>query len=188
MTDPSVVASSSTSPPASSTPSYVLDRNDDEVILAPTEQPSSPLSTTSIPPTPSVAPRSRSVPRASTPIPLLLPQASHFHPQPPAKQMNISPRHFPPPGTLVVVQGVVHTTDVPRPTEGSPLLIGVKTDKKLKVDFIDVEFASAEADTKAVESREWNVLKYATIVEHTKRVLYLEDDDIAHIAEGQLHI
>ncbi|KAG1802260.1 uncharacterized protein HD556DRAFT_809597 [Suillus plorans] len=28
----------------------------------------------------------------------------------------------------------------------------------------------------------------STIVEHTKRVLYLEDDDIAHIAEGQLHI
>jgi hypothetical protein len=25
------------------------------------------------------------------------------------------PRTFPPPGTLVVVQGVVHTTDVPRP-------------------------------------------------------------------------
>ena len=28
----------------------------------------------------------------------------------------------------------------------------------------------------------------AAIVEHTKRVLYLEDDDIAHVAEGQLHI
>jgi len=26
------------------------------------------------------------------------------------------------------------------------------------------------------------------IVEHTKRVLYLDDDDIAHIAEGKLHI
>jgi glutamine---fructose-6-phosphate transaminase (isomerizing) len=28
----------------------------------------------------------------------------------------------------------------------------------------------------------------AAIVEHTKRVLYLEDDDIAHIADGELHI
>ena len=28
----------------------------------------------------------------------------------------------------------------------------------------------------------------AAIVEHTKRVLYLEDDDIAHIAEGEFHI
>lgn len=28
----------------------------------------------------------------------------------------------------------------------------------------------------------------SAIVEHTKRVLYLEDDDIAHIASGELHI
>ena len=28
----------------------------------------------------------------------------------------------------------------------------------------------------------------AAIIEHTKRVLYLEDDDIAHISEGELHI
>lgn len=28
----------------------------------------------------------------------------------------------------------------------------------------------------------------SAIVEHTKRVLYLEDDDVAHIAEGDLHI
>jgi glucosamine--fructose-6-phosphate aminotransferase (isomerizing) len=31
---------------------------------------------------------------------------------------------------------------------GSPLLIGVKTDKKLKVDFVDVEFAGTEVDSK----------------------------------------
>ena len=28
----------------------------------------------------------------------------------------------------------------------------------------------------------------SAVVEHTKRVLYLEDDDIAHIADGELHI
>jgi len=106
---------------------------------------------------------------------------------------------------------------------GSPLLIGVKTDKKLKVDFVDVEFAGAEADAKVEnlvptsptsrlappsapkvsrrQSRnfmsedgmpqpiEFFIASDASaIVEHTKRVLYLEDDDIAHIAEGQLHI
>ncbi|KAI0266500.1 hypothetical protein BC834DRAFT_874899 [Gloeopeniophorella convolvens] len=107
---------------------------------------------------------------------------------------------------------------------GSPLLIGVKTDKKLKVDFVDVEFAGQD-DQKIVESLspaspggllappivnpkilrtqsrafmsedglpqpiEFFVASdAAAIVEHTKRVLYLEDDDIAHIAEGQLHI
>jgi glucosamine--fructose-6-phosphate aminotransferase (isomerizing) len=107
---------------------------------------------------------------------------------------------------------------------GSPLLIGVKTDKKLKVDFVDVEFAGADADTKTVDSlvpptsshlappslgpkmsrrQSRNFISEdgtpqpieffiasdaAAIVEHTKRVLYLEDDDIAHIANGQLHI
>lgn len=110
---------------------------------------------------------------------------------------------------------------------GSPLLIGVKTEKKLKVDFVDVEFAGQETtDQKIVDplsptttsggllappivnpkimrtqSRAFmsedglpQPIEFfvasdaAAIVEHTKRVLYLEDDDIAHIAEGELHI
>ena len=129
---------------------------------------------------------------------------------------------------------------------GSPLLIGVKTEKKLKVDFVDVEFAGQETtDQKIVAPRKLSTLELvilpifltllsvspttttggllappivnpkimrtqsrafmsedglpqpieffvasdaAAIVEHTKRVLYLEDDDIAHIAEGELHI
>lgn len=108
---------------------------------------------------------------------------------------------------------------------GSPLLIGVKTDKKLKVDFVDVEFAGQDSNDTRVDALQSNspsallavpsanpkVLRTqsrafmsedglpqpieffiasdaAAIVEHTKRVLYLEDDDIAHIAEGELHI
>ncbi|WWD18484.1 glutamine-fructose-6-phosphate transaminase (isomerizing) [Kwoniella shandongensis] len=110
---------------------------------------------------------------------------------------------------------------------GSPLLIGVKTDRKLKVDFVDVELPTNEdrvndADANALlavpsavsdgrsaagpklrrsQSRaflsedgmpqpiEFFVASDASaVVEHTKRVLYLEDDDIAHIAEGELHI
>nr|KAJ3420639.1 glutamine--fructose-6-phosphate transaminase (isomerizing) [Polyrhizophydium stewartii] len=104
---------------------------------------------------------------------------------------------------------------------GSPLLIGVKTAKKLKVDFVDVEFGGGEGAEKLAEE-EGNLLTPAdpqhpkirrthsraflsedgmpqpieyfmasdpsAIVEHTKRVLYLEDDDIAHINEGELHI
>ncbi|KAJ3159699.1 glutamine--fructose-6-phosphate transaminase (isomerizing) [Irineochytrium annulatum] len=103
---------------------------------------------------------------------------------------------------------------------GSPLLVGVKTAKKLKVDFVDVEFGAEQNDKLAEE--EANILspldpahskirrsqsraflsedgqpqqiEYflasdpSAIVEHTKRVLYLEDDDIAHINEGELHI
>ncbi|KAI8975662.1 glutamine-fructose-6-phosphate transaminase [Mycotypha africana] len=95
---------------------------------------------------------------------------------------------------------------------GSPLLIGVKTQKKLKVDFVDVEssdnsFATVEgqdmsrpalnrSQSRAFLSEDGlpQPIEYflasdaSAIVEHTKRVLYLEDDDIAHIADGELHI
>ncbi|KAJ1340761.1 glutamine-fructose-6-phosphate transaminase (isomerizing) [Batrachochytrium salamandrivorans] len=104
---------------------------------------------------------------------------------------------------------------------GSPLLIGVKTEKKLKVDFVDVEFGGAEG-AEVIPEEDGNMLTPANpqhptirrsqsraflsedgfpqpieyfmasdpsaIVEHTKRVLYLEDNDIAHISEGELHI
>ncbi|KAI8083109.1 glutamine-fructose-6-phosphate transaminase [Halteromyces radiatus] len=107
---------------------------------------------------------------------------------------------------------------------GSPLLIGVKTSQKLKVDFVDVEFSEgAERATlndptgtgfvdvasgttgaphlnrsmsRAFLSEDGSPqpIEYflasdaSAIVEHTKRVLYLEDDDIAHIGAGELHI
>ncbi|KAK6908216.1 glutamine-fructose-6-phosphate transaminase (isomerizing) [Kwoniella mangroviensis CBS 10435] len=110
---------------------------------------------------------------------------------------------------------------------GSPLLIGVKTDRKLKVDFVDVELPTNEERVDGVEAGgllavpnsvadghgaagpklrrsqsraflsedgmpqpiEFFVASDASaVIEHTKRVLYLEDDDIAHIAEGELHI
>ena len=115
---------------------------------------------------------------------------------------------------------------------GSPLLIGVKTEKKLKVDSVDVQFgnplegdeysnepnlhsppnfdqvnaqapmAHASID-KLIRSQSRAFLSEdgmpqpieffiasdaSAVVEHTKRVLYLEDDDIAHIADGELHI
>lgn len=101
---------------------------------------------------------------------------------------------------------------------GSPLIIGVKTEKKLKVDFVDVEFgaetglddeplpspyydAASTPKLRRTTSRafltedgEEQPMEFfvasdpAAIVEHTKRVLYLEDDDIAHIGGGELHI
>lgn len=112
--------------------------------------------------------------------------------------------------------------------KGSPLVIGVKTSKKMKVDFVDVEYAE-EGVALPAERASQNVAakKTATslltppdksllhrsqsraflsddgapmptefflssdpsaIVEHTKKVLYLEDDDIAHIHEGSLNI
>ena len=111
--------------------------------------------------------------------------------------------------------------------KGSPLVVGVRTQKKMKVDFVDVEYA--EAGPLPAEQASQNVaIKKASasllappdknrlhrsqsraflsddgapiptefflssdpsaIVEHTKKVLYLEDDDIAHIHEGSLNI
>ncbi|KAJ3284000.1 glutamine--fructose-6-phosphate transaminase (isomerizing) [Borealophlyctis nickersoniae] len=92
---------------------------------------------------------------------------------------------------------------------GSPLLIGVKTAKKLKVDFVDVadeagpenlllpdqpkirrsQSRSFVGDDQAPVPIEYIIASDASaIIEHTKKVLYLEDDDVAHIADGDLHI
>ena len=129
--------------------------------------------------------------------------------------------------------------------KGSPLLIGVKSEKKLKVDFVDIEFpdddkpetpimqdadktslANNKKNPSAFVSNEHtstrdNLLPIAanefglrhsqsraflsedgfpapiefflssdasSVIKHTKKVLFLEDDDIAHIYDGELHI
>lgn len=89
---------------------------------------------------------------------------------------------------------------------GSPLLIGVKSEKKLMVDFVDVAEEQGPEELlnpdqpkiRRSHSRsffgddtplpiEYIIASDASaIIEHTKKVLYLEDDDIAHIADGGL--
>ncbi|KNE57773.1 glutamine-fructose-6-phosphate transaminase (isomerizing) [Allomyces macrogynus ATCC 38327] len=122
----------------------------------------------------------------------------------------------------LIFKSTQYPNEVVATRRGSPLLIGVKTDKKLKVDFVDVEFGSDPVSEPATElndeesylaadkthpkmrrtqSRAFlsddgqpQPIEYflasdaSAIIEHTKRVLYLEDDDIAHISEGELHI
>ncbi|CAO1612585.1 unnamed protein product [Parajaminaea phylloscopi] len=138
-----------------------------------------------------------------------------------------------------VFKSVHYPGEVVIARRGSPLLIGVKTEKKLKVDFVDVEFGSAAFDDEGAtpetragqagllapppasaggsgglappKSANNNLIRSqsraflsedglpqpieyfiasdaSAVIEHTKRVLYLEDDDIAHISEGELHI
>jgi len=128
-------------------------------------------------------------------------------------------------GAFALIFKSVHfPNEVIATRRGSPLLIGVKTAKKLKVDFVDVEFGPGDVEKKIDEVAEEaghalspsgveapklrrsqsraflsedgmpQPIEYflasdpSAIVEHTKRVLYLEDDDIGHIAEGELHI
>ena len=81
--------------------------DDDQVVIAPTVPPFF----CQPPPLPTVQESERPfVPPPPVPT---APSLSHSSVHP----TNTSPRTFPPPGTLVVVQGVVHTTDVPRSSE-----------------------------------------------------------------------
>lgn len=130
----------------------------------------------------------------------------------------------------LLMKSVHYPHEVVAARKGSPLVIGVKTLRKMKVDFVDVEFsesgplpaeqASQNVALKNLKAGPQNSLSPpdksllhrsqsraflsddgmpvpaefflssdpSAIVEHTKKVLYLEDDDIAHIHEGQLNI
>ncbi len=134
----------------------------------------------------------------------------------------------------LLMKSVHYPHEVIAARKGSPLVVGVKTEKKMKVDFVDVEYQE-EGALPAEQASQNAALKKSTagsgllaptllaapdksllhrsqsraflsdegvpvptefflssdpsaIVEHTKKVLYLEDDDIAHIHEGQLNI
>lgn len=99
--------------------------------------------------------------------------------------------------------------------KGSPLLVGVKTERKLKVDFVDIEFpenqdlypesplavTAGESNLRTSQSRAFfaedgipSPVEFffssdpASVIKHTRKVLFLEDDDIAHVYDGELHI
>ena len=137
----------------------------------------------------------------------------------------------------LIFKSVHYPNQIVATRRGSPLIIGVKTDRKLKCDFVDVEFGSenglnlespmipglqqigseqglanqavnstfdpnatpklrrtssraflAEDDGVPLPIEYFVASDPAAIIEHTKRVLYLEDDDVAHIYDGELHI
>ncbi|CRG87899.1 glucosamine--fructose-6-phosphate aminotransferase (isomerizing) [Talaromyces islandicus] len=127
----------------------------------------------------------------------------------------------------LLMKSVHYPHEVIAARKGSPLVIGVRTSKKMKVDFVDVEYSEEGALPAEQASQNVAIKNSATgllappdksllhrsqsraflsddgipqpaefflssdpssIVEHTKKVLYLEDDDIAHIHEGQLNI
>ena len=110
--DDTPVPSTSTTPPLAQSGAGRDPVGDDEVVIAPTVPPSPPRQPPPLPPTQELERPSVPLPSAPTP-----PSPSPSPPQPSTQQTNTSPRPFPPPGTLVVVQGVVHTTDVPRSSD-----------------------------------------------------------------------
>ncbi|KAK0383345.1 hypothetical protein NLU13_9258 [Sarocladium strictum] len=135
----------------------------------------------------------------------------------------------------LLIKSVHYPHEVIAARKGSPLVIGVKTQRRMKVDFVDVEYsdenaalpAEAAAHNAAIKQKGPDFLSPqssllgapdksllhrsqsrafmtddgmpmptefflssdpSAIVEHTKKVMYLEDDDIAHIHEGSLNI
>jgi glucosamine--fructose-6-phosphate aminotransferase (isomerizing) len=132
----------------------------------------------------------------------------------------------------LLLKSVHYPDEVIAARKGSPLVVGVKTAKKMKVDFVDVEYSEEGALPAETASQNLAVRKAgnllspngllappdksllhrsqsraffaedgapmptefylssdpSAIVEHTKKVLYLEDDDIAHVHDGSLNI
>lgn len=87
---------------------------------------------------------------------------------------------------------------------GSPLLIGVKTNTKLHTDFIPVLFRNDENQApelnrsmstttfevtgEAKEAEYFFASDASAVIEHTNKVIFLEDDDVAAVREGSLSI
>lgn len=132
----------------------------------------------------------------------------------------------------LLIKSVHYPHEVIAARKGSPLVIGVKTERRMKVDFVDVEYADDNTALPAEAASQNVALKKnagdflapsnssllgapdksllhrsqsrafmtddgmpmptefflssdpSAIVEHTKKVMYLEDDDIAHIHEA----
>lgn len=95
---------------------------------------------------------------------------------------------------------------------GSPLLVGIKSSDKLSADFVDVDFTASAKSTPAPRkpaglvlspsllhdpsstATSGNPIEYffasdpSAVVEHTNRVIYLEDGDIAHVNPSGIRI
>ncbi|KAL6114423.1 glutamine--fructose-6-phosphate aminotransferase [isomerizing] 1 [Pungitius pungitius] len=89
---------------------------------------------------------------------------------------------------------------------GSPLLMGVRSDHKLSSDHIPVLYSSATKDKKgcgAIARLDQDTCLFpvdekaveyyfasdaSAVIEHTNRVIFLEDDDVAAVREGRLSI
>uniref|UniRef100_A0A8C8DQ75 glutamine--fructose-6-phosphate transaminase (isomerizing) n=1 Tax=Oryzias sinensis TaxID=183150 RepID=A0A8C8DQ75_9TELE len=89
---------------------------------------------------------------------------------------------------------------------GGPLLMGVRSDHKLSSDHIPVLYRSSGKDKKSCNSIprtdqdtclfpvDEKAVEYffasdaSAVIEHTNRVIFLEDDDVAAVVEGRLSI
>uniref|UniRef100_A0A669DNQ2 Glutamine--fructose-6-phosphate aminotransferase [isomerizing] 1 n=1 Tax=Oreochromis niloticus TaxID=8128 RepID=A0A669DNQ2_ORENI len=78
----------------------------------------------------------------------------------------------------LVFKSVHYPGEVVGTRRGGPLLIGVRSDHKLSSDHIPACFL--------LHPRHLPVSRY--LIEHTNRVIFLEDDDVAAVMDGRLSI
>uniref|UniRef100_A0A663M878 glutamine--fructose-6-phosphate transaminase (isomerizing) n=1 Tax=Athene cunicularia TaxID=194338 RepID=A0A663M878_ATHCN len=80
---------------------------------------------------------------------------------------------------------------------GSPLLIGVRSEHKLSTDHIPILYRTGESRPPCPEEPcsstclLWDtycIFKLSAVIEHTNRVIFLEDDDVAAVVDGRLSI
>uniref|UniRef100_A0A8C9NTD6 glutamine--fructose-6-phosphate transaminase (isomerizing) n=1 Tax=Serinus canaria TaxID=9135 RepID=A0A8C9NTD6_SERCA len=83
---------------------------------------------------------------------------------------------------------------------GSPLLIGVRSEHKLSTDHIPILYRTGDCNLSRVDSTtclfpvEEKAVEYyfasdaSAVIEHTNRVIFLEDDDVAAVVDGRLSI
>uniref|UniRef100_A0A8C6XFR3 glutamine--fructose-6-phosphate transaminase (isomerizing) n=1 Tax=Naja naja TaxID=35670 RepID=A0A8C6XFR3_NAJNA len=71
---------------------------------------------------------------------------------------------------------------------GSPLLIGVRSEHKLSTDHIPILYRTGKSLQVAKVGDLWFMGSFNAVIEHTNRVIFLEDDDVAAVVEGRLSI
>ncbi|KAJ0019442.1 hypothetical protein NQD34_007011 [Periophthalmus magnuspinnatus] len=105
---------------------------------------------------------------------------------------------------LIHFERIFHVNFVFR--RGSPLLMGVRSDHKLSTDHIPVLYRSSGKDKKSCSALprtdqdtclfpvDEKAVEYyfasdaSAVIEHTNRVIFLEDDDVAAVMDGRLSI
>ncbi|XP_059379797.1 glutamine--fructose-6-phosphate aminotransferase [isomerizing] 1-like [Carassius carassius] len=107
---------------------------------------------------------------------------------------------------VLVFKSVHYPGEAVGSRRGGPLLIGVRSEHKLSTDHIPILYRSSAKDKKSCNTLprmdedtclfpvdEKSVEYYfasdaSAVIEHTNRVIFLEDDDIAAVRDGRLSI
>ncbi|XP_063689711.1 glutamine--fructose-6-phosphate aminotransferase [isomerizing] 2-like [Bolinopsis microptera] len=95
----------------------------------------------------------------------------------------------------LVFKSTVFPKQIVAVKRGSPLLVGIKSERDISMDKVNISYRQRQSsgDDRAFneggQSAEYFFASDASaLIEHTDRVIYLEDDDITSIVDGSLRI